>query len=73
MILYALWSTGHPALVALVPTSVAFLPIKTGVTLEWLAAMGFTGLVTTHLLTRGFVRCESDLRAWFDTHQGVRA
>lgn len=73
MILYAFWTTQQPMLVALVPTSVAFLPMKTGITLEWLAAFAFTGLITTHLLTRGFARCDGDLRKWFDAHQGLRA
>ncbi len=70
LLLYLFWSKGLILLCAIVPTGLAFLPMKTGVSLPWL--MGFTllALATFWLGSQGLARCDADLRKWFDANQG---
>jgi hypothetical protein len=73
MLLYGLWAGGLVGPAALVPTGVAFVPLKTGVTGWWAAGFGLTAAATGVLLRNGLTRCEADLRAWYDANQGRKA
>jgi hypothetical protein len=73
MILYALWAAGLPLLAALVPTGVAFLPMKTGISMEWLCGFTLTSSVTIWLGYQGLTHCDSNLRRWYDANQGLKA
>ena len=72
LLLYGLWTVQQPMLAALVPTAVAFLPMKIGCGPAWLAGVAFTSCITTWLGYHGLLNCDRDLRKWYDANQGIR-
>ncbi|CAN5203874.1 hypothetical protein BH11PLA2_BH11PLA2_18850 [soil metagenome] len=73
LLLYLFWSNGMTNLAAFVPTAVAFLPLKTGLTMPWLAGVITLSAATAWLAEQGLLRCDGDLRRWYDTHQGLKS
>ena len=73
MAVYGLWQAGLPGLASLLPTAVAFVPAKTGVTWAWAAGFVLTAAAAAWLVWQGLRRCEADLRAWYDTNQGRKS
>jgi hypothetical protein len=72
-LLFALVKAKLLTLAAFIPTGLCYLPLRTGVTLAWLAGFLLV-LKVTWLLTRtGLDRCEGELRKWFDANQGRKA
>ncbi len=71
--LIGLWQTGYSELASLLPPAMVFVPLKTGLTL--INGFGFllTSGVVILLLRKGLARCDRDLRAWFDSHQGQKS
>lgn len=71
--LVGLWRVGQIELASLLPTSAAFVPLKTGITPAW--ALGFLGttLFALGLLRSGLTKCERDLRNWYDANQGRKS
>jgi hypothetical protein len=70
MLLFAAWSLGSTTVAAFIPPAATFLPLKTGITIEWAAGFTMLAIVTITMGRVGLKHCDADLRAWYDTHQG---
>lgn len=66
LLLGAFWVMQQPLLAALMPTAVVFMPMKSGITIEWLAGFSLTATITVRFLQQGLAHCDRDLRKWFD-------
>lgn len=57
---------------AFTPTGLCYLPLapQRGISEYWILAMAAYGVATIFFTHRGLLRCDADLRAWLDTHQG---
>ncbi|MCZ2341222.1 MAG: hypothetical protein LC104_05420 [Bacteroidales bacterium] len=64
------WHLGSVA--AFTPIGLCYLPVapQHGVTEYWILAMAVYGVATITLTHRGQLRCDADLRAWLNAHQG---
>jgi hypothetical protein len=58
---------------AFIPTSLCYLPLKTGVTETWAAGFIMILAVTIRLTDRGLSHCDSELRKWYDSNEGRKA
>ena len=69
-LLFALMRAGLEPVAAFVPTAACYLPLQTGVTLTWGAGFALMLAATVRLTDRGLMRCDAELRAWYDANQG---
>jgi hypothetical protein len=73
LLLYGLWQAGWHGVASLVPTAAAFVPLKTGVTWAWAAGLALTAGSAAWITRRTLVRCDADLRVWYDANQGRKS
>lgn len=69
-LLLVLLRAGLDTLAGFVPVAGCYLPLTTGLTWNWAVGLALTAYVTAFLTRRGLLRCESELRAWYDANQG---
>lgn len=70
VVLAALLKLGFTELAGLVPVGACYLPAAGGVTVGWAAGLVVMGAATVWLTRRGLLRCDAELRAWYDANQG---
>ena len=70
VVLAALLKLGFTELAGLVPVGACYLPAAGGVTVGWAAGLVLMGAATVWLTRRGLLRCDAELRAWYDANQG---
>jgi hypothetical protein len=67
-----LYRGGVPALAALVPPGSVYQPVASLAALSWLPGPALAGALTLVLARTALVRCEDNLRRWYDLHHGQR-
>jgi hypothetical protein len=71
--LYVLLRAGLDDVAALLPTAATYLPAARGISWPWAVGLTLLTLSAGYLIRRGLLRCESDLRAWYDANQGQKS
>ena len=72
-LLVAAFQFGVPALGALSPPGLTFLPLKTGPDFVWCVAMAAFGGATLMLSRRALASCVGNLREWTSANHGLKA
>jgi hypothetical protein len=73
VLLFVLLRAGLDTLAGFLPTAACYLPIRSGITWYWAAGLLLTAAATARLTRQGLVKCEAELRAWYDANQGRKA
>lgn len=73
LVLVALLRAGWETAAAFVPTAAAYLPLRDGLSLSWLAGLVLVAGASAALARRGLDRCDAELRAWYDANQGRKS
>ncbi|HEX3152872.1 MAG TPA: hypothetical protein VHR66_32670 [Gemmataceae bacterium] len=72
LIAVGLMRTGQPALAAIVPPGAVYTALTEPPTWLWFLGPLLTALATIWLTRRVVVRCDDNLRDWYDRNQGTR-
>jgi hypothetical protein len=70
LVLSALVRAEWYTVAAFVPPAVCYLPLKVGITTAWADGLVLLLIATWWLTHSGLVRCDGELRRWYDANQG---
>lgn len=71
--LFGVVQAGWGAFAGLVPPGLAYAPLAGGFGWSWAVGLVLLGGSAWWLTAVGLARCDADLRAWYDAHQGAKA
>jgi hypothetical protein len=73
MLLVVVMRSGRPELAGLLPPGLAYAPLAGGFGPAWAVGVLLVAAATWRLTRLGLARCDAELRAWYDAHQGTKA